>query len=276
MQGFSSIEVRINALAPACVLDAELALSPAGLLLATRMAREWPIWLVRSMWPMIDSDQLYRRCPRIISGPGEPQEDVDALIKALGDWHAAWLGNRVKGCFHWLGDLRRESAIPEDADENLLVRFEALVGGRLRGDRRDEDDAVEGWLWRRTCAGEALALAAALQTRPTIVLAAAAKGARPTTVALWEEFTRTECPPRDVAGAPPVALPASLRVGLLPLLDHGARLAAIHVVAPRALALPWGTGGEVLWGAADPGFPDPEEPAPDPWDGARLAWHFIP
>ena len=96
MQGFSSIEVRINALAPACVLDAELALSPAGLLLATRMAREWPIWLMRSMWPMIDSDQLYRRCPRIISGPGEPQEDVDALIKALGDWHAAWLGNRGK------------------------------------------------------------------------------------------------------------------------------------------------------------------------------------
>ncbi len=64
--------------------------------------------------------------------------------------------------------------------------------------------------------------------------------------------------------------------GLLPLLDHGARLAAIHVVAPRALALPWGVGGEALWGSADPGFPDPEEPAPDPWDGARLAWHFIP
>jgi hypothetical protein len=275
MSSLSSVEIRLNAGAPACVLDASLALSSGGLLLATRLAREWPVWLVRSMWPMIDSDQLYRERPHLVAAAGEPRASVDQLISALGDWHVAWLGDRVKGRFHWIGDHRHESDIPEDADECLLARFEALANSLLRRTGDSDDEAIDEWSWRRTSACEALALAAALQTRPTVVLTLAEPGTRPGAVELWEEFTGVECPALEVNGTTPFALPASLRIGLPPLLDGAARLAAIHIAAPRALSLPWGVGGVDLWGETDPGFLVPNGPAPDPWDGATLVWHPV-
>jgi hypothetical protein len=273
MPSLSSVEIRLNAQAPACVLDAGLALSPHGLLLATRLAREWPVWLVRSMWPMIDSDQLYRERPHLIQAPGEAVESAQELIRALGDWHVAWLGNRVQGRFQWIGDRRHESDLPADVDEQLPFRFEVLVNRLLGHGTESDERAVSAWSWRYTCACEALALAAALQTRPTIILAGREPESRPDTVTIWEEFAGAECPPVVLNGSVPLCLPPSLQIGLPPLLGGEMRLAAIHVAAPRALALPWGPGSEALWGEADPGFPNIDEPAPDPWEGATVAWH---
>jgi hypothetical protein len=270
VSNLSRVEIRLTGQPPACVLDAGLALSPNGLLLAMRLAREWPVWLVRSMWPMIDSDQLYRERPHLVAASGEPASRVAALIDALGDWQAAWVRQSVKG-IHWPGDHRHESDFPDDADEGLLARFDALAASLIAGG--DDRETHEAWSWRRTCACEALALAAALQTRPTIVLASLEDGARPLAVSIWDEFKHVESPPLALDGAAPVALPASLRIGMPLLLGGGLGLAAIHVMAPRALTLPREATGDGLWteGAANlPGV----EPV-DPWQGAMLSWHAI-
>jgi hypothetical protein len=274
MSQLSSVEIKLGAQPPACVLDAELALSPLGLLLALRLAQEWRVWLARSLWPMIDSCRLYDARPHLVRGPEDcGGEAVTPVVTALGDWHQAWLGARINGRFHWIGDHRHESDLPQDADDLLPQRFEALAAA-LSLDN-DDDAANSDWSWRRTCGLEALALAAALSARPTVILTDLKAGAtRPAVVGLWEERSGRPAPQLALNGHAPLALPASLRLGLPPLLAGELTLAAVHVAAPRALVIPWGLGGEEMWGAADPGFPD-YGPAPDPWDGASLAWHVL-
>jgi hypothetical protein len=272
MTSLSSIEVRLKANAPACVLDAGLALSGGGLLFAIRLAREWPVWLVRSMWPMIDSDQLYRERPGLLAANDQPTAAVEGLIDALGDWHAAWQRDKIRGV-HWPGDNRHESDFPEDADDSLLPRFEYLTShliSRLNG-RTDVDGE---WSWQRTCACEALALAAALQTRPTVVIAGLEKGRAPLVVRIWEAFTGRDCPPHDFAGETPLILPERLRIGLPPVLTGGLELAAIHVSAPRALALaPDDDEDDPLW-KSDAGLAAGDAAA-EPWKGAMLLWHRL-
>src|SRR5262245_55067003 len=122
MAEVSTIEVRFNGATPALIIDGDLAFSRWGLLLAARLAESGPLWLPRSLWPLIDSDRIYRDDPALLGHDGEE------TAEALSDWHAAWHGNRLKGAFHWFGDHRHESNLPDEADEYLLQRFEVALG----------------------------------------------------------------------------------------------------------------------------------------------------
>jgi hypothetical protein len=270
MNSLSSIEVRLKANAPACVLDAGLALSAGGLLFAIRLAREWPVWLVRSMWPMIDSDQLYRERPGLLAANDESSDAVGSLIEALGDWHAAWQRNTIRD-IHWPGDNRHESDFPDDVDAGLLPRFEFLAG-HLISQLNGKAEIGPHWSWRHTCACEALALAAALQTRPTIVLVELEPDRAPLVVRIWEAFTGRACPAHEFSNVTPIVLPDRLRIGLPSVLMGGLELAAVHVTAPRALSLvPEEPDG--LWEN------EIELNAPaklgEAWDGAMLLWHRL-
>jgi len=271
MANVSSVEIRLGSQTPACVLDAELALSPFGLLLALRLAQEWRVWLARSLWPMIDSYRLFDTRPHLVMEPGEPSRDeVEPLLTALGDWHQAWLGARINGRFHWIGDHRHESDLPEDADEFLPQRFE-MMAEALIGDEATDD---AHWSWRRTCGFEALALAGALSPRPTLILTHLRPGERePRLVSLWQERDGRHCRPLGLNGVPPISLPPWIKIGLPPLLGEELTLCAVHVAAPRAPVLPYVLGGDDLW-SSEAGDGTPAD-APDPWDGAMLAWHAM-
>jgi hypothetical protein len=271
MANVSSVEIRLGGQAPACVLDAELALSPFGLLLALRLAQEWRVWLSRSLWPMIDSYRLFDTRPHLVMEPDAASGDeIAELLTALGDWHQAWQGARINGRFHWIGDHRHESDLPDDADEFLPQRFE-MMAEALIGEEPCDDEA--GWSWRRTCGFEALALAGALSQRPTLILTSLRPGDRePRLVSLWQE--RANRPSRALPGlngAAPVHLPPWVKVGLPPLLADEITLCAVHVAAPRAAVLPYVLAGDDLWASEDHGGGLGE--APDPWAGATLAWH---
>src|SRR5262245_32755571 len=99
---------------PACILDARLALAPGGLLLAVRLARVMQVWLTREFWSLIDSAFVLP-----LNGPKD-------TLHELHLWHSAWVAGNLQGAFHWVGDARRESALPENTDNDLLARFEYL------------------------------------------------------------------------------------------------------------------------------------------------------
>lgn len=264
MADVSTIEVRLNGATPALIIDGDLALSRWGLLLAARLADSGPVWLPRSLWPLIDSDWLYRDEPDRLGLRGEE------AAEALSDWHAAWQGNRLKGAFHWLGDLRHESNLPEGADEHLLQRFEAALArlvARLGGE--SEDHAID---WRDQALCDALATATALSPRPSILLAQ--RGALPRLARIAVEEPCLVCD--EIKRRPPRALGERLSLSLLPpLLLNELDLIAVHFAAPRAMLLPWGAGDSELWGDADPGFALPGGNAPDPLSGAAIAWHRV-
>ena len=263
----SSVEIRLGPQVPSCVLDASLALQPFGLLLALRLAQEWRVWLTRGLWPLVDSCRLFEAKPHLLAGEEGPERTA-ALLASLRDWHHAWLGARIGGRFHWIGDHRHESALPDDADEHLPARFERLAEA-LSGLDDDGGGALGAWSWRRDCGLEALALASALCMRPTVILTEWEEGeTEPRLAKLWREAGR-EPLELHLPGGPPIALPASVRVGLPPLLQGGRRLAAVHVAAPRAASAAWDVDDE-------PWVDDPGPAAPfDPWAGAALAWHGL-
>jgi hypothetical protein len=270
MANVSSVEIRLGGQTPACVLDAELALSPFGLLLALRLAQEWRVWLSRSLWPMIDSYRLFDTQPHLVMEAGEPgRDEVQPLLTALGDWHQAWLGARINGRFHWIGDHRHESDLPEDADEFLPQRFEMMAEALIG------DEGGDTWSWRRTCGFEALALAGALSQRPTMILTLLRPGERePRLVSLWQEEGGRPCKSLGLnGGAAPIGLPPWVKIGLPPLLCDELTLCAVHVAAPRAAVLPYVLGGDDLWASED--GDGMLAGTPDPWDGATLAWHAM-
>lgn len=274
MANLSSVEIRLGGQTPACVLDAELALSPIGLLLALRLAQEWRVWLARSLWPLIDSYRLFDTQPHLVMEPDDSaDDDVEPLLTALGDWHQAWLGARINGRFHWIGDHRHESDLPEDADEFLPQRFEVMAQALIG------DEGGDAWSWRRTCGFEALALAGALSARPTVILTSLKPGERePRLVSLWQEGARGPCRSLGLnGGAAPVSLPPWVKIGLPPLLCDEITLCAVHVAAPRAAVLPYVLAGDDLWASeGGEGFLGAMGgDGADPWAGATLAWHAV-
>lgn len=263
MADVSTIEVKLNGATPALIVDGDLALSRWGLLLAARLAETGPLWVPRSLWPLIDSDRLYREEPGLLGRGGEE------AAEALSDWHAAWQCNRLKGAFHWFGDHRHESQLPDEADEFLLQRFEAALNqliGRLGG---ESEEAPLDWRDQSIC--DALATAAALSPRPSVLIARRSSVFRLAAIA--------KAAPQFSVGEvkkPPPALGERLNLSLLPPLLLGELdLIAIHLAAPKAMLLPWGSGDADMWGEADPGFAPPGGGAPDPFTGATIAWHGV-
>src|SRR3954467_2518489 len=95
-----------------CIVDARLARAPGGLVLALQLARAGPVWLTRRFWALVDGAYFYRRYPEELVPQPASGCGGDAVIEALMLWHTAWLNGLLDGAFFWIGDARRESALP--------------------------------------------------------------------------------------------------------------------------------------------------------------------
>src|SRR5882672_2994276 len=102
MTDVSSVEIRLNTGKPACILDGSLALDPCGPLLSHRLAQHWPVWIVRSLWPLIDSDHVYRKNPELLDQGADRRGAGRGIVtaEALSEWHALWVSGRLNGSFH--------------------------------------------------------------------------------------------------------------------------------------------------------------------------------
>ncbi len=255
------LSVKISQRAPVCILDGRLALAPGGLLLALKLARATELWLTRDFWTLIDS--------AFVLSHRRERNDLGELHL----WHMAWLAGRLQGAFHWVGDARRESVLPEDVDADLLTHFEQLDAALLQG-ADAHNSSLEGML--SDCGRQAMSLAAALgPLSPIILTLGDEERSRPPSL-LSDATTFGLKRVHEVTNAQQIALLSenlqqpSGRVALSHARLAGPSVLAVHLIAHNA----------VTPAPAQDGIDFAEDeaetlPACSPWQDARLYWHRL-
>ena len=134
-----------------------------------------PVWLTRRFWSLIDGAYFYRSYPEELAP--DRGNSAAATVEALVLWHTAWLHGALDGLFFWIGDARRESALPTNWSSDVITRYERLSaafpvvnGGETAAPPVEPLTA---------CGQEAFALAAALTTDAPIILTASQQHGQP-------------------------------------------------------------------------------------------------
>ncbi|HEX8224385.1 MAG TPA: hypothetical protein VF605_11275 [Allosphingosinicella sp.] len=261
------VSVRFGAGPPAVIVDASLALSPAGLLAALALARTAQVWLPRGLYTLLDNDAHYRGRPEAIGGLWLDAQGRLALVEAmaaeLDPWRRAWQNGRLSSRVHWVGDAQYESVLPNRSDNGLLPRFETICAAF---DRRRRDSAAAPL---EECARDVCALAAALQPEPAYILTlGAADGGPPP---LFAFLAASGIPVHERPWTAQDHIGFALAPALAPLAASGTAAAIVQVVAPVAVAIGEGWGDsdwEEMDEAEESGAGGPD----DPWRGASALW----
>lgn len=229
------VSVRFGGAAPAFVIDAGFALSPMGLLVTMAVARHAAVWLPRGLLTLLDNDSLYRRAPEQMGGAWLPETGparrLAAMATELPAWQRAWHYGKLSARVHWIGDAHAESTLADREDSGLLPRFEqcaAALDALMVAKRGPPTAPLD------ECARDAVALAAALQPDPVVLLTPSdeADGMPPLCAMLGALGFGV----RQRIGAGP--LPAPLEAALVPLEAAGLYAVMLQIVAPAVLTLP--------------------------------------
>jgi hypothetical protein len=257
-----------------CIIDARLALAPGGLVLALQLARIVPCWLTRRFWELVDGAYFYRSYPQELAPECSGDSDVAAIVDALVIWHTAWLNGALDGAFHWIGDARRESALPMHCGSDVISRYERLAESFPLTANGETGRAVEPL---GACGQEAFALAAALTVHAPVILtmAGARSGQSPALCSQAGQSARLQVHgptdwSADAAWADCI-MPEKTRPLVNQLERLGTRIAAVHTFAPQALLLAPGPLAEENVDADRP------EPSRDrsAWKSAHVFWHEL-
>jgi hypothetical protein len=278
------------ALAPrrrACVLDTSLALSPYGLLLAQRLSPEVELWLVRELWRILDNIEAYVDDPDLLLPP--PSVDPDgpaashgerraALQRAIHQWDIARTERDLAGLnVFWIGDGLADSLLPSGNVPHVVSRFDLL--GRALDVRVNDRGDVPGGSALSGCVRDAAALAVALAPCGAFILTVRTGRREPdeqtSEPTLCRMLRHWGIPCSRVDGQHSVHIerayfePLVSRAGIAELIWAGLDPAVVHVVAPRAAAIPTfgvtspATNDELTDDAADAEL----------WEGAVGFWY---
>lgn len=268
MDGHLPLSVRLAARA-ALIVDASLALTPAGLLATLALARTAQVWLPRGLYTLLDNDAHYRAHPEAMGGAWLPEpgrrERLAAMAAELDPWRRAWHNGRLSARVHWLGDAQYESLLPDRAEADLLPRFEyccAALDRRAEGGAEGPDGPID------ECARDVAALAATLQPESVRILTLGGEGAAPPPLLEWLESRRISARP----GGLPGGVPAVIEPALAPLAATDTEAAVVEIVAPLAVAVgsAWEEGD---WEDLDAPAGEPlRDWTADPWRGAAALW----
>jgi hypothetical protein len=250
----SSFSVAVDTKRRACVLDAHLALSPFGLLLAQRLSSEFDLWLVRELWQILDNTQYYLLEPeRLVPvAPGKSPSKVHPssngnLRETLAQWDTARTETDLGGLkIYWIGDAISESLLPSRVDPHLVSRFEILASSL---DARARKLPPESENVFADCFRDAVALTAALSQHRAFILTlqapdntSAPDRSEPFICGYLRHYWRVRCNrveiTRQVRMERDVVLPLLTRAGATELMWAGLKLAAVHVLAPRSVVIP--------------------------------------
>ena len=268
MAGLIDLPVQRVVDAPAIIIDGRLALSPLGLLFALRVARSSRrAWLPCTWWALLDNDTFFQAHPEVIDDHG------NGAVKAsmLQEWRLAWMHANLLDQFWWIGEGAHESLLPGGIDVRTVDRFHLLTAWF---DRRCKVPSRRPLEPLSDCARDAVVLAAVLTLySPVILTVPDDDDGEPRLCTLVREAGLT-C--REVeGGANGAEAAASLLSGTLGLAAEqlamaGLRLAAVHILAPRAIVAGASEEAEFDWDERIPGDPDR-----DPWDDAVAIWHRL-
>ncbi len=243
---------------PDLIIDGRLALSEHGLMLALALAARRAVWLVPGLWALLQRFE-------VIDYPdfADPDEDVEAMLPTLREWHAVWSGTQLLERFYWVGDVLFESRLPPDFDQSAARR---LQGFALTLERFAES---HGPLSAMTvCARDAAALAAVKAVDAPVILTEMRAAARPR---LCDFLAAGGVGAREIDGLAAQRLRRSA-LGQTPpagaelALACGVQVAAVSLLAPRAIAA-----------ALEPESDfEPDDviysEERDPWRGAQAVW----
>jgi hypothetical protein len=273
-----------------CVLDPALALAtPFGAALVRRLGALMDVYMVRAFFRALDSSEYYRRNPRALA----LDQDEDIVRRQLQAWERIRARSDLTGLkFFWIGDNQSESHLPENAEPDLVQRYEVLCKSLERRPRPKVRLVRALFDEQSSAAIEVAALACALQ--PVIVLTnwSPADGGMPR---LCRDLANLGLDCQAVA-ADTAAAPATIErdflchllvhAGATPLFCAGLRIAVVHILAPNTLIAR--TGLDELQGAEEESSPgelagtkaaaearDDELAAADWWLDARAFWYRL-
>lgn len=244
--------------APDLIIDGRLALSEQGLMLTLALAARRPVWLVPGLWALLQRFE-------VIDYPefADPDEDAEAMLPILREWHAVWSGTQLLERFYWVGDVLFESRLPPDFDQSAARRLQSFA---LTLERFAE---THGPLSAMTvCARDAAALAAVKALDAPVILTEMRGDARPRLCDLLAAggVATSELDGLAAQRLRRSALGQAPPAGAELALACGVRFAAVSILAPRAIAA--SLEPEDDFEPDDIGYAEER----DPWRGARAVW----
>src|SRR5262245_2861942 len=236
MSAMVSLSARTAERPTTCIIDARLALAPGGIVLASQLGRIGKACLTRRFWTMVDGAYFYHSYPdELISGSAA---EGPGILEALMLWHAAWLNGALDGVFFWIGDARRESALPTDWDCDVIRRYERLSEAFPAASGAEA--AAEPLA---ACGQEAFALASGLNADAPIILPRLHDDRRQAPLICREAaaIARIDVHGPDDWDPDPVWVERLVAPPIRPLIDQleclGTRIAVVHTLAPGAISL---------------------------------------
>ena len=277
----STLSIAVEARRRACVLDTALALSPWGLAVAQRLSGELSLYVGRELWELLDnSDDLIARAASLAGAPASSRR-IAGLEEAVRQWDVARAEKDLAGLrLYWVGDATGTSLLPPEVEGHVVARFERLA--RALDARASSDGGACAPAGFDACLRDEVALTVALSPARAFILTLVEGEDAPVPgePALCAMLRRWEIPCHLVDSAWQQRMardlfePIFVRSGVPELIwAGGLRLAAVHVVARRASAIPsFGLVGDL---PGDLAISGEELPAEDWWDDAAAFWYPI-
>jgi hypothetical protein len=277
----SSLTLSLERARPSFVLDVPLLLSAAGLILALRLTRATRVWLPRTLWNVLDDHRLDEAGPSGGSRSGADEVAVDAFDEVVRSWNEARVTLNLTGCenLFWAHDCEDESVLPKGGEGGLVDRIDALTAG-LEHRRRQHATTPLPELAPHDHAADVLALAAVLWRARPVVLTQL-DGEEPE-LATYARACAVGC--ARLQHARPLRFQRDSVTSILAesgaldlVCGNGMRLAALHLVVPRApLAAGVAVEGEGLDDELAWNEPADAASLVAWWNHARAFWYELP
>lgn len=236
------LQVTVDARGWSVILDVRLSLHRLGLMMATRLAEELRVFLVPTLWEILDNTAYLDRHPERIAQESGSESEQEAGL-ALAQWERARyeFGLSALNIF-WAGDALHESSLPKDMDPGLSERFNSLAEGLTKRIGPAWQAHEIGWPLHEG-SRDAAALAAAMSRYRPVILTLCEKPDDPPAICRLLQDGGIRC--RNITDQESRSMrdyfrPLLARSGVQELAWDGLHLALVHAVVPQALLMPTG------------------------------------
>jgi hypothetical protein len=264
------LQVSVDVRSWSVILDVRLALHRLGLMMATRLAEELRVFLVPTLWEVLDNTAYLNHHPERLAEGGLSESEAEAGL-ALAQWERARLELGLSALhIFWAGDALHESSLPKDMDPGLSERFSYLAEGLSRRMGEEWNDQEIAWPLHEGCR-DAVALAAAMIRYRPVILTLCEQAEEPPHLCKLLHKGGIQCRQITTMESQPMCdylRPMLARSGVLELAWDGLQLAMVHLVAPQAMLMipPGEDEGDPFTGRLE---------KPDPWSSANAYWYGL-
>ena len=257
-----------------CVLDPHLCLTRIGAAFVCELVHHAEVWIGAGALNIFDDWMLLEEEPASLMWTAEGIPDAEDLRDALRTWRRFRDSHgHFGGRLNWVRDAVRESSLPDDAEESLVPRWEAMA--EALDHRLAHAEEHRGPMVAAT--RDAAALATVV---PSAILFGL--GRRHADPPLCHYLKSWDLPCRRldflddlVVLERNLLLKTLVEAGLAPFLWGGLHLVVVHILAPGHRRL--SVGHDLPGGGDDGDFLEGEQPRPirGPWEDAHVFWYDL-